>query len=604
MKSSTTPRRGRTSTCTRATIRARLAAGLRRALSLGLALACVAGVARAQPAVPLGDDRLTALAAAYFERSRQLDPVDATESGVHDEDDRLGTFTADAYRERIALARTTLAALETIEPGTMGAEAADDAQILAAALRARLLDLETLASWRHKPALYAHVASQAIYSLIARDFAPLPTRMRSAIARERQIPEMLAAAAQNVTTVDATTADLARADIAGSIDFFASVLPGAFAPVKDATLQAAFSAANAATLVALRAYANELDTGAFAHPSGSFAIGADAFAQRLALQELAPISLGTYESVGVAALAKTRADFIATAKQIDPSGSPQAVAASLGSRHPAADALLATATADLARLRAFVVSHHILTLPPDDDVTVAVTPEFARQTTFASMSAPGPLETKVTRAYYYVTPVDPQWSDERREQHLSFFNDDAFPIVSAHEVMPGHYVNFALDRHEKLSLIRRLLSSPSFAEGWAHYVEQMLVDEGWGDGDPRVRLAQLQLALLRECRYLVGLREHTENMSVPAATAFFEQNAFLAHEPARREALRGTQDPLYGYYTLGKLELLKLRADYAKISGSHYSLEAFHDTLLAHGDPPFAIARKLVLGADDDGKLL
>jgi uncharacterized protein (DUF885 family) len=132
----------------------------------------------------------------------------------------------------------------------------------------------------------------------------------------------------------------------------------------------------------------------------------------------------------------------------------------------------------------------------------------------------------------------------------------------------------------------------------------MLVDEGWGDGDPRVRLAQLQLALLRECRYLVGLREHTENMSVPAATAFFEQNAFLAHEPARREALRGTQDPLYGYYTLGKLELLKLRADYAKISGSHYSLEAFHDALLAHGDPPFAIARKLVLGADDDGKLL
>jgi uncharacterized protein (DUF885 family) len=170
--------------------------------------------------------------------------------------------------------------------------------------------------------------------------------------------------------------------------------------------------------------------------------------------------------------------------------------------------------------------------------------------------------------------------------------------------MPGHYVNFALDAHEKLSLIRRLLPSPSFAEGWAHYDEQMMVDEGWGDGDPKVRLAQLLLALQRECRYLVGLREHTQNMSVEAATTFFETNAFMGEEPARREALRGTNDPLYGYYTLGKLELLKLRDDFRKAAGSHYSLQNFHDAFLAHGDPPIAIVRKIVLGADDDGKLL
>jgi uncharacterized protein (DUF885 family) len=170
--------------------------------------------------------------------------------------------------------------------------------------------------------------------------------------------------------------------------------------------------------------------------------------------------------------------------------------------------------------------------------------------------------------------------------------------------MPGHYVNYALDHTERLSLIRRVFSSPSFSEGWAHYDEQMMVDEGWGNGDPHVRLAQLQAALQRECRYLVGLREHTAGMSVDEATKFFEENAFMAEVTARREALRGTQDPLYGYYTLGKLEILKLRTDFQKKMGSKYSLELFHDELLAHGDPPIAIARKTMLGAEDDGHLL
>jgi uncharacterized protein (DUF885 family) len=592
------PRTERICTCTRAKIRApRLALFL--AASLGAASA-----AGAQPARPLGDERLDALAQRYFASDWRLNPIEATQTGVHDEDDELGSFTAEGYGARLELARSTLAELRAIDPGTMGAEAADDARILESRLEAKILDLSVLESWKHRPAGYAQEAAQSVYELIDSDFAPLADRMRSAVAREQQIPAMLEAAASNVTTVDATTVELARADLAGTLDFFSNAAPLAFAPVKDAELAGRFKISNAATVAALRRYAKALETGPFAHPSGSFAIGASAFAEKLRLQELTPISLATYESVGRAALEATRSEFVATAKRIDPSAPPESVAAALGASHPAADALLATAGNDLRLLREFVAAHHLVTLPPDDDVTLAATPEFARQTTFASMDAPGPLETKATRAYYYVTPVEPGWSAERKEQHLSFFNDFYFPIVSAHEVMPGHYLNFALDRHERLSLIRKLLPSDSFAEGWAHYDEQMIVDEGWGDGNPRVRLAQLQGALLRECRLLVGLREHTQNMSVDAATVFFEKNAFLAADPARREALRGTQDPLYGYYTLGKLELLKLREDYRRIAGSHYSLEAFHDSLLAHGDPPIAIAREAVLGADDDGKLL
>jgi hypothetical protein len=552
----------------------------------------------------VGDIRLTALANAYFAERWRTDPIAATAAGVHDYDTRLGSFSADGYAERIAVARKALAGVEAIDPATMGADASYDEEIFASRLQATLLLLATLQTWKHRPGIYSDAASSAALDLLSRDFAPLPVRVRALVARERQIPGMLLDAAANITSVDAVTVRIARNDIGGAIEFFTTAVPAGVAPLKDRALRADFAAANAAAVDALQRYLASLESGPFAHPSGTFAIGSAHFEALLRAQELVPISLGVYERLGEGALAETKAQFVATARRIDPAESPGEVARGLQVQHPAAGELLKKAASDLAGLRAFVVSHHILSLSPDDDVTVLPAPEFERSTTFVSLSAPGPLERHATQAFYYVTPVDPAWPPERADQHLGFYNDYAFPLVSAHEVMPGRSVNFALDRHEKLSTIRELMPSTSFAEGWAHYAEQMMVDEGYGAGDPRVRLAQLQLALQRECRYLVGLREHTQNMTVDEAATFFEENAFMAAEPAEREALRGTSDPLYGYDTLGKLEILKLRADYRRSMGSRYTLEAFHDALLAHGDPPIAIARKLVLGADDDGKLL
>jgi hypothetical protein len=580
-------------------------AALRRAVASAALVAALALPLGAQEGRPLGDQRLDALASQYFDALWKLDPVRATEAGVHEYDDKVGDDTAQGYAERIALVRRTRTQLAAIDPTSYGAESADDAEIFAAKLDESLLRLQTRETWRHDPSVYTSQAAQAVYSLIARNFAPAKVRARNVILRERQLPALLAAGKVNLSSVDPVTVEIARRNIAGTIDFFTTVVPAAVEPLEDPASRPDFKAANEATLAALRDYQQSLEAGVLAHPSGTFAIGPKLFERMLALQELTPISLATYERVGEAALASTRAQFVATAKQIDPAKSPQEVASSLGADHPPADALLRTASDDIGKLRAFVVAHQIVTLPAgSEDVKVVPTPEFARTTTFASMNSPGPLEKTATEAYYNVTPIEPDWSAARKEQHLAFFNAYAFPIVTLHEVMPGHYVNFAIDRTERLSLIRRLLSSPSFSEGWAHYDEQMMVDEGWGNGDPHVRLAQLQLALQRECRYLVGLREHTADMTLDAATKFFEDNAFMSEETSRREALRGTQDPLYGYYTLGKLEILKLRTDFQKKMGTKYSLELFHDRLLAHGDPPLAIARKTMLGADDDGHLL
>jgi uncharacterized protein (DUF885 family) len=573
-------------------------------VALAAMVATSAPRALGAPEQPVGDQRLSTLASRYFAESWKLEPVRATQVGVHDYDDKLPDLSAAGFALRIASLRRALADVRAIDPTTYGAEGSYDASIFESRIESALIGLQERQPWRHDPSSYTGQASGAIYGLLTRNFAPLRDRMRLVVARERLIPALLDQGKANVTTVDLTTGQLARRNILGTIGFFTTTVPPALATVRDAPLQAQFKTANDAVLTALRGYLAAMDAGPFAHPSGTYAIGPKLFERLLDLQEVAPITLAQYERVGTDALTKTRADFIATAKLIDPAASPAAVAATLGAKHPAADDLLKKATDDLVALRRFVIAHKIITLPPDDNVKVVPTPEFQRQTTFASMNSPGPLEKVATEAYYNVTPVDPAWPAKDKEDHLAFFNDYAFPIVSLHEVMPGHYVNFALDKHEKLSLIRKLMSSGSFAEGWAHYDEQMMVDEGWGNGDPHVRLAQLQLALQRECRFLVGLREHTQNLSVDDATKFFGDNAYLGEGPARREALRGTQDPLYGYYTLGKLEILKLRDDYKTRLGSRFSLLLFHDDLLAHGDPPVAIVRKIMLGADDDGKLL
>lgn len=580
------------------------------ALAAALLLAPLASAAQA-PVIPLppagtSSARLGALETAYAQNAFREQPTFATQAGIHSEDARLPDLSAAGFARRAAASHRELAELDALERSgeALSAEDQVDVGIMRSALQREILDDETEQRWRHEPAQYTSTASYAVYGLFSREFAPLAERARSTIARERAIPALLAAGKANVTAVDATTALIAKADIGGAVSFFRSTVPEAFAKLDDAALRAQLDQANAAAVAALQDYAEFMNAGPLAHPSGTYAIGAQSYATRLALQEGRAIPLDVYERVGQQALNQTKADFVATARRIDPSKPPYDVYQDLSRTHPTSAALLATAQSLLAQLRAFVVAKHLVTLPPEFDVQVRETPVFGRQTSFASMNTPGPFEHVATQAYYYVTPADPSWTPRQQEEHLGFYNAYAFPIVSAHEVMPGHYVNFVLHKSERLSLVRALSGNPSYSEGWAHYDEQMMVEQGWGNGDPRVRLAQLEAALQREARYLVGLREHTQGMTVDEATRFFQDNAFMPQIQARREALRGTQDPLYGYYTLGKLEILKLRDDYRRKLGPAFTLQKFHDAFLAHGNPPIAAVRRLLLGRDDDGKLL
>jgi uncharacterized protein (DUF885 family) len=547
------------------------------------------------------DSQYTALALAYYSENFRLNPIDATQVGVHDYDDQIGDFSVTGIEAQLALDHTYLDRLATIDRSSLSPSVALDATLLEYALRDDLLLNETLSQWRHNPDTYTQAASGAIFAVMSKDYAPVEKRMAFAIARERLIPAMLLQGEKNTSTVDAVTQRISAEDALGAVDFFDTSVPEAFASVHDPTLKANLKSANAAAASAMVRYARWINS---IKPTGTFAIGSDAYRKRLLYEDGLDMALPAYLAVGQRELQRLRVAFIATAKKINPKATPLQVYLSITRVHPPPDALLSTAQRDLVRLRAFIEAKRIVTLPPDANIKVIETPAFERTTTSAAEDSPGPLETVATQAYYYVTPVDPSWSAKQKEDFLAQFNDFEFPIISAHEVYPGHFTNFSIDRGLDLSLTRKLSVSSEFAEGWAHYSEQMMVDEGWGNGDPRVRLAQLDEALLRACRYVVGVKLHTEGMSLKQAEHLFTDQCFQTPQVAVEESLRGTQDPMYGYYTLGKLMILKLRSDYKKELGDAFTLEKFHNELLSRGDPPLPLLRPFILGSGDDGNPL
>jgi uncharacterized protein (DUF885 family) len=579
-----------------------------------LAFVALGALLAASPPPPAASGAATATAAAdaayadvakaYFAESFRAAPVAATAIGIHDYDAQLGSYAAADYAAQLARDHRYLDRLAALDPAGLSPRAALDRRMLENALHDDLLLNETMQVWRHQPDNYVQTASAAVFVVMSRNFAPPAVRRRAAIAREEQLPRLYAQARENLTAVDKDTASIAAEDALGAVQLFAKTAPQAFAGAGDAATRARFRRSTATAVAATKAFADYVKRRFVAHPSGTYAIGAANYSARLKYEEGIDMPLDQYLAIGEKALARTHAEMVATAKRIDPHATTEQVLARLYTVHPSSANLLAAAQGDLVKLRQFIIAHRIIDLPPDADIKVTPTPEFLRATTQASMDSPGPLERVAKQAFYNVTPVDPHDPPKVQAQYLEAFNDYERPIVSAHEVYPGHFVNFAIDRHLPLTLSEKLLTASSFVEGWAHYCEQMMVDEGWGNGDPRVRIMQLREAIWRNARYVAGVKMHTQGMTVAQAETFFRTQAFLDPADARAEAKRGTQDATYGYYTLGKLEILKLRDDYKKKMGSAYTLARFHHDLLQYGDPALPLLRPLLLGADDDGKIL
>jgi uncharacterized protein (DUF885 family) len=536
---------------------------------------------------------------SYYKEEFQTFPVLATQMGVHDYDAEIDDLSREGQARNAAHLHKALDAISAIDPSSISLNDRDDREALISSIKAKLLDVETIRYWRKDPNVYQQTATSAVFHLVVRDFAPLEDRLRSVIARERKIPALLAAGKVNVEHAPRAFVEIALRNVVGSINFLRTDTPAAFAAAKDQGLKREFAAATDAAVAAFEDFRAYLDQELKPKADGEFALGPDLFAQSLALNEMIEISPDRLAEIAYTQLRKDQSALSDAAQKVDPVAPVEAVLNGIRSQHPTAGGLIATAKDDLARLRAFVIDHHIATIPENLLPDVEETPEFLRATTAAAIDLPGPLEKRATRAFYYVTPPDPGLAQDKLEQYLQAYSFPGLEIISLHEVWPGHFMQYLARRaHPEWSLARKMAQSYSTAEGWAHYTEQMMLEEGLGDSDPKLKIAQLQWALLRDCRVVAAIEMHTKNRTLDDAAQIFTKECGSPEPEARREAYRGTRDPGYINYTVGKLAILKLRYDYRAKMGNRFSLTEFHDQLLAAGLTPIKIIRRELLGDD------
>jgi uncharacterized protein (DUF885 family) len=468
-----------------------------------------------------------------------------------------------------------------------------DARMLASQIDAELFDLAEMQTWRKNPMNYVGRPGESIDALMKRDFAPAAQRIEAVTARLRQVPAMLAAMRANVSNPPREFTDLALTMARGSVDFFRTTVPqwAAEHHHNGETLNAVRVAAERAT-VEMKAAADWLENDLLPKSKGKYAIGADAFAKKLRHEEMIDTPLDELLALGEANLRKDQEAFRQTAARLAPGRSPAQAMAMLASDHPTEADLLPATRATIEKIRRFLVDRQIVTLPSESRPTIAETPPFARNGAFASMDSPGSYEAKAKEAFYYIIPPEAHWDGKHKEEHLRLFNRPVLDVITIHEAFPGHYVQF-LYAPSWPSMTRKLLGPASNAEGWAHYAEQMMLEEGYGNGDPRLKLAQLSEALLRDCRFVVGIKLHTQGMTVEEGARFFVENGYQEPANAYEEARRGAYNPTYLYYTLGKLLLYDLRRDYEKKHGR--GLRQFHDAFLKEGPLPFALLRQALL---------
>jgi len=573
---------------------------LRTAILCSLLAACSGAAPSARPPGAAPAAGSTADAAfgrfvdEFFDAEARFSPTSAVGDGFHAHDAEIEDRSAGRIRQRIAELHAFHDRLAGIDRSALGLDNGIDAQALAARIDGELLSLETLKLWARNPMSYAGMPGGAIDALMKRDFAPKRDRLRSMVTRLRGVPAIFAAARANVVDPPKEFTDVALARAKGTSGFLAGAVAtwARDAAGDDAALLAEFDAANAAAIAASRSFADWLQTDLSPRSRGSYALGEAHFLELLRDSEMVELPLADLLARGEANLRKDHDAFLATARQIDPDRTASQVMTLLGDTHPTADDLIAAVGRSVEAARQFVIDKDLVTIPSEVRPRVEPTPPYARGTGFASMDTPGAFETHATEAFYYVEPIEPEWDAKHKEEHLRLFNPSVVALINVHEAFPGHYVQFLYSPRFPTKT-RKLIGTASNAEGWAHYAEQMMVDQGFGNGDPRIRLAQLEEALLRDCRYVVGIKLHTQGMTVADGARLFVDQCFQEPAVAYVEARRGTFNPTYLYYTLGKLEIQELAADYMRDKKA--TLKQFHDAFIAQGALPIPLVRRILL---------
>ncbi len=538
------------------------------------------------------------LADRYFDEGVfRFDPVQATQAGFHQYDTQLPSGSRAEVDAELAALRKFEKDVEGFDARGLSDGVSADRDLVLAQIRGQILMLDSIRMWEKNPDLYSSGATSAIFTIMSRSFAPAAERLKSAIARERLIPRLLQSGRENLRNPPRIYTEVAMDQIPGIVSFFQNDVPGAFKSVTDSALLAEFRKTNQAVIDSLNSYGAWLKSDLLPRSNGDFRIGGENYRKKLLYDEMVDTPLDRLLSIGYADLHGNQAEFKRVAARIDPKRAPEQILQDLEKDHPPADKLLPSFRDVLGGLRGFVETHRIVTIPSPVPPIVEETPPFMRALTTASMDTPGAYEKVAKEAFFNVTLPDPKWMKPQIEEYLEGFNRGTIISTAVHEVYPGHYTQFLWIKNAPTKT-RKLIGCGSNAEGWAHYSEQMMLDEGYGNNDPKLRLGQLQDALLRDARFIAGIQMHTGKMTMQEAIEFFVKEGYQVRPVAEKEAKRGTSDPTYLVYTLGTLQILKLRADYKHMKGAQYSLRGFHDAFLAQGFPPIKIVRRALLGND------
>jgi uncharacterized protein (DUF885 family) len=547
----------------------------------------------------------------------EFQPSAGTRAGFHQYDTRMESYDAGRVAKQVALYRKYEKRIEALDTKGWSRWALDDREMLLCFVRSRVFDLETQRGWRQNPDFYSSVLSDSTFLLMGRNFASPEVRLGALIARERQMPALLEEARTNLQNPPRIFTEIALEQLPGIIDFFRKDVPPAFSTVKDAKLQEEFAESNAGVIAALGKYEAWMRSDLLPKSNGDFRLGAENLRRKLALEEMVDVPLERLLQVGLENLHRNQSEFQRVAKLIDPAQTPEQLLARIEKEHPPADGLLDAFRGKLTGLRGFTDTHAIITTPSRNMPVVQETPPFMRATTFASMDAPGPFESRATDAFFNVTLPEKDWTAQQVEEYMAAYNWGVITSTAIHEVIPGHYEQYLWNEHVP-SCVRQFLSldlsnvgghfSGTNVEGWAHYTEQMMIDEGYGRtaGIPeerdiaflKLRLGQLQDALLRNARLVAAIRMHSGEMTVEEAITFFEKEGYQTRSNSVREVKRGTGDPTYLMYTLGKLQIQKLRVDWTAQQKGTVEPREFHDLFMRQGVAPVKVIRRALLGDD------
>ena len=531
----------------------------------------------------------------YVESRMELLPSWAVYMGRHEFDGKLPDFSRAGVQRYVEHLRAARERARSFGDASLDPPRRFERDNLVMEIEGEIFGIEDAENpWRN-PAYYAYPLDPNVY--LDREYAPLEQRMRAYTAWARAVPTALAQARGTLRTpMPKSYVQLGRAIYGGLGRFLDKDVPGVFAAVGDATARAEFAAANAGAskaFIELDAWLQSQEASA----TDAFAMGPEKFLRMLRATEGVDVSLARLKEIGERDLERNLAALTQACARFAPGESVPACVAKKQARKPA-EGPVAAAGKQLHELRAFVVAKGVVTIPSAEVAIVKEAPPYRRWNA-AYINVPGPYEKNLV-SIYRIAPPDPSWSAADQAAYIPSATDLLF--YSAHEVWPGHFLQH-LHAARSPSPVGRLFQSYSFGEGWAHYAEEMMWEMGLADGDPEVHVAQLTNALWRNVRYFSALGLHTGGMTVAESEAMFREKAFLDPANARQQAARGTFDPGYGNYTLGKLMIRKLRDDWTRTRGGRAAWKAFHDELLAHGSPPIPLLRRTMLQGDASSPL-